>query len=503
VVAAKGKSISVRAIVYTILAFLAIHIALVLPSRPEQIVPLYFLRLPLELACFFLLFAVIGRIFGSLMQILVGIALAILVITRIADIATQTAFGRSFNPLLDYFLLYPGYELLTGAIGPTLAIVAAVAAAILALGCLILYYLAAVAAGRFIRRHKLVFALAGLAMALIWLPLWHSEFSMAERVRTATMDASWRSISLVTATIESTKDIKTFQEEARVDMWQDVPADKLLTALKGKDVLVVFIESYGRTALDNPLYAPSVSEVLASGTTRLKVKGIESRSAYLTSSTVGGLSWLAHGSFMSGLWIDNQRRYQSLVISDRFTLNKAFRKAGWRTLAVMPAIARAWPEGAFYGYDQIYTASTLGYAGKPFNWVTMPDQYVMSAFRKRELDVAGRKPVMTEFALISSHAPWTPIPKMIDWSMVGDGSIFSRSSMRWKTSYPMLRPSAPKTPSFWPLAITSRRRSSPVKPITAMCRCISSPRTPMCLPLSRPGNFSRACCPARTLRWYV
>ncbi|MGH8463369.1 MAG: hypothetical protein ACRER5_04420, partial [Pseudomonas sp.] len=28
-------------------------------------------------------------------------------------------------------------------------------------------------------------------------------------------------------------------------------------------------------------------------------------------------------------------------------------------------------------------------------------------------------------ALISSHAPWTPVPHLIDWEAVGDGSIFN------------------------------------------------------------------------------
>src|SRR3546814_13572619 len=33
---------------------------------------------------------------------------------------------------------------------------------------------------------------------------------------------------------------------------------------------------------------------------------------------------------------------------------------------------------------------------------------------------------MATLALISSHAPWTPIPPVIDWADVGDGSVFGR-----------------------------------------------------------------------------
>ena len=97
---------------------------------------------------------------------------------------------------------------------------------------------------------------------------------------------------------------------------------------------------------------------------------------------------------------------------------------GWRMVTVQPAHTMAWPQGAYFGYDQIYAAQDLGYQGKPFNWITMPDQYTLSAFQTRELKAAPRAPVMAEIALISSHAPWTPLPHLINWNLVGDGRVF-------------------------------------------------------------------------------
>src|SRR3546814_10947938 len=89
---------------------------------------------------------------------------------------------------------------------------------------------------------------------------------------------------------------------------------------------------------------------------------------------VGGQSWRAHGSVLSGLWIDDQRRYDSLMASDRRTLVHGFRRAGWRTVAAMPAITMPWPEGDYFGFDTVYAAADLGYRGDHFNWGTMPDQ---------------------------------------------------------------------------------------------------------------------------------
>jgi hypothetical protein len=192
-------------------------------------------------------------------------------------------------------------------------------------------------------------------------------------------------------------------------------------------VILVFIESYGRSAIEDPRYGWLIKPRLDSVERQLQSAGFVSASGWTRSPTVGGLSWLAHGTLLSGLWVDSQARYDLLMNSDRESLNRLFREAGWRTTAIMPAITMDWPESAYFGYDQILAAKDLGYRGKPFNWVTMPDQYTLSAFERLAREPARKdgKPVMAEIALISSHAPWTPVPKLIDWDAVGDGTAFN------------------------------------------------------------------------------
>ena len=180
-----------------------------------------------------------------------------------------------------------------------------------------------------------------------------------------------------------------------------------------------------RVALTDPLIAPGVDAVLASGTQDLAAKGFSARSGYLTSSTFGGISWLAHSTLQSGLWVNSQLRYNQLVASDRFTLSDAFKKAGWRTVGDVPSNFEAWPEGtSFYHYDQLYDAHNVGYAGPEFSYAQMPDQYILSALQRLELSKPGRPPVMAEVDLVSSHTPWAPLPTMVDWDAVGDGSIY-------------------------------------------------------------------------------
>jgi hypothetical protein len=91
----------------------------------------------------------------------------------------------------------------------------------------------------------------------------------------------------------------------------------------------------------------------------------------------------------------------------------------------MPAVSRTWPEGAFYGYDRLYTAQNLGYRGPLFNFSSMPDQYTLSTFQHAERTKPDHAPVMAEMALLSSHIPWAPLPRLISWDSVGDGSVFA------------------------------------------------------------------------------
>jgi hypothetical protein len=54
----------------------------------------------------------------------------------------------------------------------------------------------------------------------------------------------------------------------------------------------------------------------------------------------------------------------------------------------------------------------------------MPDQFTLASLERQLLGPAPRAPVFAEIALISSHAPWTPIPPLLPWEALGDGRVF-------------------------------------------------------------------------------
>jgi hypothetical protein len=200
------------------------------------------------------------------------------------------------------------------------------------------------------------------------------------------------------------------------------PGVEPLGGLEGRHVVIAYIESYGMAALDDPEFGAVVRPRLTAVAERLDSSGIHAASGVLTSPTVGGQSWYAHGTMLSGLWLDDQLRYRLLLASDRETLVDDFRRAGHRTATVMPAITTAWPEALRIGYDDIYTAENIPYRGPPFYWVTMPDQFTWS-FLGTLLEKADG-PLFAEVGMVSSHAPWTPVLPLVEWGAMEGGAVF-------------------------------------------------------------------------------
>ena len=188
----------------------------------------------------------------------------------------------------------------------------------------------------------------------------------------------------------------------------------------------MFVESYGQVAVQGTSFSPGVDAALRSDTTKLARAGFSAHSGFLTSPTFGGMSWIAHSTLQSGLWIDDQQRYGQLMNSDRLTLSSAFGKAGWRTVSDNPADKHSWPDGrSFYHYRRLYGRDNVGYRGPRFSWAAMPDQYTLATLQHRELR-PGHPPVMAEVDLVSSHTPWTPLPHLVPWNRIGNGSVFDR-----------------------------------------------------------------------------
>ena len=402
----------------TLVAFLCLFIVLSLPNRLDWVTATAFLFLPLEFILICSLLLVPGRV-GKGCRVLLALLLGLSMTLRVADLITHELFARPFNPIFDSHLLADASRLLTGILGRLSAFVIGLVVMVLAS---LLCWLVFAMLGRIQRTLQATPRLASTGILVLLLAWCLLRFVGWPRADTFAWD---QLVSHAQETLASIRDINAFAATVDEDRYANSSPEQLFSRLRSKDVFIIFAESYGRVLLDNAPFAEPFRTTLTQAEQALSVDGLQVRSAFLSSPTVGGLSWLAHATALSGAWIDSETRYESLIISQRLTLNRLFQQAGWRSVAAMPAITMAWPEGQYFGYDHVYNAHNFGYQGLPYNWVTMPDQYVLSALQAKERERVDRPPLLAEIALISSHAPWTPIASLVPWDAVGDGQIFN------------------------------------------------------------------------------
>ncbi|WTD22701.1 CDP-alcohol phosphatidyltransferase [Streptomyces hirsutus] len=400
--------------------------ALLLPNTAGALRPNRFTRIPAEAIIGAVLLLALPRRPRIVAAALYGSGIAVLTVLNVLDIGFNEYLGRGFNVVLDWGLLDDAQHYVEDSMGGATATAAAVGAVLLALLLVVVTALAAVRLSCLLDRHRARAARGALIAGTVWitcaaLGVQISGVPVASDRAAAALKVQGKRVR------DTLRDEAAFEKVARTDPFAGTPSGQLLPGLRGKDVLITFIESYGRTALEDPVIAPGVTGTLDAGTESLAGTGFAARSGWLTSSTFGGSSWLGHSTALSGLWIDNQQRYRTATASDRLTLTKAFGKSGaWDTVGVMPGVQKGWPEAEWYGLDTVYDAFEMGYQGPKFSWSTMPDQYALEAFqrlehgRKRE----GGKNLMAEIILTSSHQPWAPLPEMVGWDELGDGSVF-------------------------------------------------------------------------------
>ena len=414
----------------TVLAVAVVWFTLVFPIRPWQMTPGAFARLPLEgLLVVGLALALPTRVRRAVPWV-VGPLLGVLVLIKAFDLGFFIAFDRAFNPVEDWSYFSIGFATVRDTFGSRDEDLAIFAALVVGLAALVVPALALGQVTRVAARHRRrTLPVVGVLLAA-WGLCWLSGLQVSG-AGIASASASHLAVGEVRAVQADLRSEARFRALiARRDPYGNVPAGRLLKGLRGKDVLLVFVESYGQMAVQGTSFSPPIAQLVNDGTQQLQADGFSSRSGWITSSTFGGGSWLAHATLESGTWVNSPDRYSALVASKRLTLPAAFRRAGWRTVADVPSTHGAWPEGkSFYRYEKVWDRDNLGYRGPRFGFSTMPDQYAFQALQKRELVKRNRPPIFAEIDTTSSHEPWTRIPQFISWRRLGNGSIFNRLSI--------------------------------------------------------------------------
>uniref|UniRef100_A0AAU3HT52 Sulfatase n=1 Tax=Streptomyces sp. NBC_01393 TaxID=2903851 RepID=A0AAU3HT52_9ACTN len=408
----------------TVLAAALVVTILIVPNRLDWMRVQAFFRLPVEAvflsAVLLVLPARARRVTAGFLGVLLGVS----AILKCLDMGFRQTLARPFDLVFDWVLLSDGADWVKDSFGRSGEVLAVVGVIVLVIAVLALSVLAMMRLANVLARHRTGAVRATLVLGVAWVVC----FTMGVQnggVTIATKGYAQYLSNRVQYVRDGLGDADVYKKQMAVDAFAKTPSDQLLTGLRGKDVMLTFIESYGRVAIDDPAMGPEVDATLKQGDARLKAAGFSARSGWLKSPVTGAGSWLAHSTFLSGTWVKNQQRYRSLTTSDRATLTSYFQKTGaWRTVGIVPGVRKAWPEGKYFGLDHIYDSTHLGYQGPYFSWTPVPDQFSLESFQKLEHGKKNRDPIMAEIILASSHNPWSPIAHTIDWKDLGDGKVF-------------------------------------------------------------------------------
>jgi phosphatidylglycerophosphate synthase len=409
----------------TVLSVVLVGGVLVAPDRVFQLTPAAFVRIPVEGLALVAVAVVLPAWPRRIVAAVAGILFSLLTLVKLLNMAFYEEVARAFNPVFGWIDISPAIGVVRDTIGPTRTNIALAA---LWLGLILLVgaitaatiHITTVAA-----RHRRATIRGLAALTAVWALFAGLSLQLVPGSPVASTSAAGLVVAQVRDTQAALRDQRRFEKALHnSDPEASVPASDLLTGLRGKDVIIAFVEAYGQVAVQGSSFSPGVDAVLRRSTASLARAGWSTQSAWLTSPGFGGVSQLAHSTLHSGLWVNTQQRYAELVASHRFTLSDAFNKAGWRTVSDSPEDDPVWPPGTqFYHFDKLYNRFNVGYHGPAFSYASMPDQYAYAALQRREL-TPGHKPVMAEIDTVSSHTPWAPLPTMVPWNKVGNGSIF-------------------------------------------------------------------------------
>ncbi|MEA2756946.1 MAG: hypothetical protein QOJ54_3235 [Aliidongia sp.] len=369
------------------------------------------LRLPVE-ALILAALAVLPRLGGRRLPFagrsILALVILLLAIIGLVDAEAPALMGRELDFSADLSHAGSVVALFTGAAGPWQIALAGLAAILAPLMLFTLTMLALSAIDRGVAgsplRLTLLLAGAVLAGALSGVgPLSDRALAAANKQSGKIIEA-WRA---------SHGERDAFL--ARLGAAPRRDAD--LARLAGRDVYVIFFESYGAVLLDPPLRASAVPAMENFGAS-LAAAGFTLKTARIASPTYGGGSWLAHGTVDSGAWLDSELRYELLTSTDRPTWPRLMQQAGYQTMDALPGLKEPLDSAGFWGFERMVGTDQLGYAGPAFGWFGVPDQFSLGAIEKLPRDPA--RPLFAQIVLVSSHMPFTPVPPYVeDWSDAG------------------------------------------------------------------------------------
>jgi hypothetical protein len=240
----------------------------------------------------------------------------------------------------------------------------------------------------------------------------------------------WRQAKLLLTALSPQRLEQALPPSTTLQAALEAPAGSALATLRGRDVYLIFMESYGAVAYDNPQAVAGLAAAQRRFATDIATGGRQVVSAFVGSPTYGGASDLAHLSLLSGLDLSDPLRHDLLLTTTRPTLATLFRAHGYRIFGLYPALSWEWPERAYYGFDEFNDGNSLGYRGPRLGYWSIPDQYALARFEQLHPRGADAPPRFVFFPTITCHFPFSPVPPyQPDWQRVLSDQPFAAADV--------------------------------------------------------------------------
>lgn len=222
-----------------------------------------------------------------------------------------------------------------------------------------------------------------------------------------------------------------------VDQALQQPPGQALAGLRGRDFKLIFLESYGAMAFEHPRVAPRLDAARAALARQLQASGHHVASAYVKAATFAGASELSHLSLLSGMDLSDPLRHDLLLTTERPTLTALFRREGYESFGLYPALSWDWPERRVYGFDRFLDGRDLDWRGPPLGYWKIPDQYALAKFEALHPRAGDAPPRFLFFPTITTHLPFGPVPPyQPDWArLLGADPYGQEESQRLLASF--------------------------------------------------------------------
>ena len=195
-------------------------------------------------------------------------------------------------------------------------------------------------------------------------------------------------------------------------------------------VHIYIVESYG-----NGIQRQSIREgyfAMVDGIEeRLESAGWTIRTGLSEAPVMGGRSWLADATLLSGRLIKYESVYRHFLphLATIATVPGFFKDNGYQTV-LMRHNDRARPGlplQNFFEFEQTVFQAEVGYEGPAYGWAGIPDQYALGHLRDEVLPGIWDSPHFVFVHLASSHIPWDDVPPLVsDWRSL-DGKVGAKT----------------------------------------------------------------------------